>query len=132
MLATIIVTLIVFVGFLGAVSLLYSAATDMNLSPFATLLGSFVLALIFLGIQFLISPSIVAWSTRLQYLQPGQYPWLENTVKELATSSSIAMPKLATVPSPAPNAFVFGNSSSNMTLAVHEGLLRQLRMKSEA
>ncbi|MCJ7455988.1 zinc metalloprotease HtpX [Candidatus Bathyarchaeota archaeon] len=126
MLATIIVTLVVFVGFLGAVSLLYSAATDMNLSPFATLLGSFVLALIFLGIQFLISPSIVAWSTRLQYLQPGQYPWLENTVKELATSSSVAMPKLAIVPSPAPNAFVFGNSSSNMTLAVHEGLLRQL------
>lgn len=126
MLATIIVTLVVFVGFLGALSLLYSAATNMNLSPLSTLLGSFVLALIFLGIQFLISPSIVAWSTRLQYIRPGQYPWLESTVKELATGSGIRMPKLAVVPSQAPNAFVFGNSSSNMTLAVHDGLLRQL------
>jgi heat shock protein HtpX len=85
-----------------------------------------VLALVFLGIQFLISPSIVAWSTRLQYLQPGQYPWLENTVKELAGASGVEMPRLAIVPNPTPNAFVFGNSSSKMTLAVHEGLLKQL------
>jgi heat shock protein HtpX len=126
MLVTILLTLVIFVGFLGAVSVLYSAAAGMNLSPLDTLLGSFVLALIFLGIQFLISPSIVAWSTRLQYLQPGQYPWLENTVKELAGASGVAMPRLAIVPNPTPNAFVFGNSSSKMTLAVHEGLLKQL------
>ena len=126
MLATILLTLVIFVGFLGAVSVLYSAAAGMNLSPLDTLLGSFVLALIFLGIQFLISPSIVAWSSRLQYLQPGQYPWLENTVKELAGASGVAVPRLAIVPNNTPNAFVFGNSSSNMTLAVHEGLLKQL------
>jgi heat shock protein HtpX len=126
MLVTILLTLVIFIGFLGAVSVLYSAAAGLNLSPLDTLLGSFVLALIFLGIQFLISPSIVAWSTRLQYLQPGQYPWLENTVKELAGASGVAMPRLAIVPNPTPNAFVFGNSSSKMTLAVHEGLLRQL------
>jgi heat shock protein HtpX len=126
MIVTIIVTLVVFVGFVGAVSLLYSAAAGLNLSPLATLVGSFVLALFFLGIQFLISPSIVAWSTRLHYLSEGEYPWLENTVKQLATASAVPMPKLALVPNPTPNAFVFGNSSSNMTLAVHEGLLRQL------
>jgi heat shock protein HtpX len=126
MVVTILLTLVIFVGFLGAVSLLYSAASGLDLSPLDTLLGSFVLALIFLGIQFLISPSIVAWSTRLQYLQPGQYPWLENTVKELARASGVTMPRLAIVPNPTPNAFVFGNSSSKMTLAVHEGLLRQL------
>lgn len=126
MIATIVLTLVIFVGFLGAVSLLYSYATDLNLSPLATLSGSFVLALIFLGIQFVISPSVVAWSTRLHYLSEGEYPWLESTVKELAAASTVPMPRLAIVPSPAPNAFVFGNSSSNMTLAVHEGLLRQL------
>ncbi len=36
------------------------------------------------------------------------------------------MPRLAIVPNQTPNAFVFGNSTSRMTLAVHEGLLRQL------
>jgi heat shock protein HtpX len=126
MLVTIVLTLVIFVGFIGAVSLLYSTAADLSLSPLDTLLGSFVLALIFLGIQFLISPSIVAWSTHLQYLQPGQYPWLENTVKELAGASGVVPPRLAIVPNPTPNAFVFGNSSSKMTLAVHEGLLKQL------
>ncbi|TLM99597.1 hypothetical protein FDZ71_15560, partial [bacterium] len=126
MVVTILLTLVIFVGFLGAVSVLYSAASGLNLSPLDTLLGSFVLALIFLGIQFLISPSIVAWSARLQYLQPGQYPWLENTVKELAGVSGVTMPRLAVVPNRTPNAFVFGNSASKMTLAVHEGLLRQL------
>jgi len=126
MVVTILLTLVIFVGFLGAVSLLYNAASGLSLSPLDTLLGSFVLALIFLAIQFLISPFIVAWSTRLQYLQPGQYPWLENTVKELAGASGVTMPRLAIVPNPTPNAFVFGNSSSKMTLAVHEGLLRQL------
>jgi heat shock protein HtpX len=126
MLVTIVLTLVIFVGFIGAISLLYSAAAEFSLSPLDTLLGSFVLALIFLGIQFLISPSIVAWSTHLQYLQPGQYPWLEKTVKELADASGVAPPRLAIVPNPTPNAFVYGNSSSKMTLAVHEGLLRQL------
>ena len=126
MIVTILLTLVIFVGFLGAVSVLYSAAAGLNLSPLGTLTGSFVLALIFLGIQFLISPSIVAWSTKLQYLQPGQYLWLENTVKELAGASGVTMPRLAIVPNPTPNAFVFGNSSSKMTLAVHEGLLKQL------
>lgn len=126
MLITILVTLIIFAGFLGAVSLLYSAAVNLNLSPLSTLVGSFVLAFIFLGIQFLISPSIVAMSTRLHYLSEGEYPWLENTVKELAAGSEVPMPRLAVVPNPTPNAFVFGNSTSRMTLAVHEGLLRQL------
>ena len=126
MIVTIVLTLVVFVGFVGAVSILYSAAAGLNLSPLGTLMGSLVLALIFLGIQFLISPSIVAWSTKLQYLQPGQYPWLENTVKELASASGVTMPRLALVPNQTPNAFVFGNSSSKMTLAVHEGLLKQL------
>ncbi|HXZ97878.1 MAG TPA: M48 family metalloprotease, partial [Candidatus Acidoferrum sp.] len=126
MVVTILLTLVIFIVFLGAVSVLYSAAAGMNLSPLDTLLGAFVLALIFMGIQFLISPSIVAWSTRLQYLQPGEYPWLENTVKELAAASNVTMPRLAIVPNRTPNAFVFGNSSSKMTLAVHEGLLRQL------
>jgi heat shock protein HtpX len=38
----------------------------------------------------------------------------------------VKQPRLAIVPDQTPNAFVFGNSSSNMTLAVHQGLLSQL------
>jgi heat shock protein HtpX len=84
------------------------------------------LPILFILFQYLIGPAIVRMSTRLQYLQPGQNPWLETTVKELADKSGLPMPKLATVPDNTHNAFVFGRTANSATLAVHEGLLKNL------
>jgi len=83
-------------------------------------------AIIFILLQYLIGPAIVRSSTRLRYLRSGENPWLESTVKELATKSGMPTPKLAIVPDPTPNAFVFGRTTKDATLAVHEGLLTQL------
>ncbi len=126
MLATILITLFIFVGFLTAVSFFFSLATDLALSPASTLMGALVLALIFMLIQFAISPYIVAASTGLKYLNAGDNPWLEGTVSKLAIAAGVKQPRLAMVLDPTPNAFVFGNSSNNMTLAVNQGLLTQL------
>ncbi len=82
--------------------------------------------IIFILLQYLIGPAIVRSSTHLQYLRPEENPWLETTVKELADKSGIPMPKLATVPDNTPNAFVFGRTAGDATLAVHEGLLTKL------
>jgi heat shock protein HtpX len=76
--------------------------------------------------QYAVGPAIVATTSRLHYLQPGENPWLEKTVKELADKSGIPVPRVATVPNNTPNAFTFGRTTSSATLAVHEGLLRQL------
>lgn len=127
MLATILITLIIFVGFIAVVSIFFSYATDLSLSPIATLAGALGLALLFMLLQFAISPYIVAATTRLRYLQPGENPWLEGLVNQLAKAAGVKPPRLAIVPDQTPNAFVFGNSSNNMTLAVHEGLLAQLK-----
>jgi len=81
---------------------------------------------IFILFEYLIGPAIVAASTKLRFLKPGENPWLENTVKDLAGKSGIPMPKLAIVPNKTPNAFTYGRSSSNAVLAVHEGLLTSL------
>jgi heat shock protein HtpX len=81
---------------------------------------------LFILIEYAIGPAIVSLSTHLEYLKPGDNPWLENTVKEFADKSGIPMPKLAIVPNSTPNAFTFGRTSSSAVLAVHEGLLRQL------
>jgi heat shock protein HtpX len=81
---------------------------------------------IFILFQYLVGPAIVAATARLHYLKPGENPWLESTVKELAEKSGVPMPKVATVPNNTPNAFVFGRSASGATLAVHDGLLRSL------
>ncbi|UCE16827.1 MAG: M48 family metalloprotease [Candidatus Bathyarchaeota archaeon] len=84
--------------------------------------------IIFIMLQYLIGPAIVRWSTKLRYLTPeeiSQLEWASNAEK-MAQKSGISTPKLAIVPDPTPNAFVFGRTTRGATLAVHEGLLKQL------
>lgn len=90
------------------------------------LIFALVLTIIFILIQFLIGPVIVRASTNLRYVRSGEHPWLESMVEDLTQKSGIPMPKLATVPDNTPNAFVFGRTTRDATLAVHEGLLTQL------
>lgn len=85
-----------------------------------------IATLFFLLLQYLIGPAIVRGSTHLRYLKPGENPWLELTVNEMAEKSGIRLPRLAVVPDEAPNAFVFGRTGGDATLAVHEGLLKKL------
>jgi heat shock protein HtpX len=81
---------------------------------------------LFILFQYLVGPAIVAATARLHYLKPGENPWLESTVKELADKSGLPMPRVATVPNNTPNAFTFGRSQKGATLALHEGLLNNL------
>jgi len=98
----------------------------LQLDVFTGLLVALGGSALFILFQYAVGPSIVAATTRLHYLKPGENPWFESTVKEVADKSGIPMPKLATVPNNTPNAFTFGRTTSSATLAVHEGLLQQL------
>jgi len=120
MTVSILLITIIFATFLIALMLL------IRLPLIFALTFTLLATLTFILIQFLIGPAMVKWSTRLHYLKPGEHPWLEATVKDLAEKSAIPKPKLAIVPDPTPNAFVFGRTTRGATLAVHEGLLRQL------
>lgn len=123
---TVIIALVIFVAFIAVVSLFISYAVGVELDPLSILFGGFVLAIIFMLIQFAISPYIVRATTHLRYLQPGENAWLEETVSKLAQQAGVKEPRLAIAPDQTPNAFVFGNSSSNMTLTVNQGLLSAL------
>jgi heat shock protein HtpX len=123
---TVLITLVIFAGFIVVISFFISYAVGLEISPTATILGALGLAIVFMLIQFAISPYIVAATTHLQYLNPGENAWLEQTVSKLAQQAGVKPPRLAIVPDQTPNAFVFGNSSSKMTLAVNQGLLTQL------
>jgi len=94
----------------------------LNFSLIYALIGT----ILFILLDYLIGPSVVASSTHLRYLKPGENPWLESAVKELTDKSETPMPKLAIVPDKTPNAFIFGRTASDATLAVHEGLLTNL------
>ncbi len=106
--------------------LVFAIVYFLQLDVFTGLLIAVGGSALFILFQYAVGPSIVEWTTHLHYLKPGENPWLEKTVKELADKAGLPMPRLATVPSNAPNAFTFGRSTSGATLAVHEGLLRQL------
>ncbi|MEM2106057.1 MAG: zinc metalloprotease HtpX [Candidatus Bathyarchaeia archaeon] len=107
---------LIFAMFLSAIMLI------LNFPLIYAVIGT----VLFILLEYLIGPAIVASSTRLRYLEAGENPWLESTVKELAEKSGIPMPKLAVVPEDTPNAFVFGRTAKGATLAVHEGLLTKL------
>ncbi len=106
--------------------LVFAIVYFLQLDVFTGLVVALGGSALFILFQYAIGPAIVAATTHLHYLKPGENPWLEKTVKELADKSGLPMPKLATVPNNTPNAFTFGRSTSSATLAVHEGLLKQL------
>jgi heat shock protein HtpX len=120
MTVSILLVTTIFAVFLIAILLLFQLPLTYALA--FTLIG----VILFILIEYLIGPEMVRWSTKLRYLRPEENPWLESTVKELAQKSELPMPKLAIVPDRTPNAFVFGRTAKGATLAVHEGLLRQL------
>ncbi len=76
--------------------------------------------------QWAIAPSVIRWATRMRYLRPGEIPWLEMMVSEMAKKTGVPPPRLAIVENPTPNAFVFGRTTKSATLAVHSGLLEKL------
>ncbi|MEM3538323.1 MAG: M48 family metalloprotease [Nitrososphaerales archaeon] len=53
------------------------------------------------------------------YLQKGENPWLEGVVKDLSNKAGIPQPRLAIVNDSTPNAFVFGHTANDATLALH-------------
>ena len=106
--------------------LVFAIVYFLELDVFTGLLIAVGGSVLFILFQYAIGPAIVAATTRLHYLKSGENTWLESTVKELAKKIDLPMPRLATVPDNTPNAFTFGRTTSSATLAVHEGLLRQL------
>lgn len=116
MTASILIVSIIFATFLGVIVFILQLPIVL----------AFIATLLFLLVQYLLGPAIVRGSTHLRYLRPNENPWLESTVKELAEKSDVPTPRLAVVPDETPNAFVFGRTARDATLAVHEGLLKQL------
>lgn len=124
MTTTILSAGIVFAIFL--IILMYIISIFWHLPPLEMYGIAVIGSCFFIFFEYLIGPSIVSAATNLHYLETGENPWLEETVRNLADKSGLPMPKLAIVADETPNAFVFGRTAKSATLAVHEGLLRQL------
>src|SRR5207245_1295796 len=122
-------TVILLASLLSLLLLFILAVVDYALQAnsfpgaFAIVVG---LALLFILLQWLISPSIVRWAIRdRRPITAESNPWVYRTVEEVAKQAGVPTPKIWESGG-SPNAFVFGRTISSAELVVTQGLLERL------
>lgn len=85
-----------------------------------------VLAVLFMGFQYLIGPSIVSMVMRIKYVSEQEEPELHRQVAELAQKAGIPKPKIGISQLSLPNAFAFGRTLRDGRVCVTQGLQRLL------
>jgi heat shock protein HtpX len=105
--------------------LLFAVASYFNVGIFSIIgIG------IFMGfIQWYIGPLMLKWTTNMRPLQPGEMPWIEETVARICMENKVKIPKIMIANVGAPNAFCFGRTNNSATLAITQGLLNSLNQE---
>jgi len=85
-----------------------------------------ILAFAFLGIQYLISPSIVGWTMKIRWVSEKEMPELHRMVAELAESAHLPKPRVGISQLAIPNAFAFGRTRRDGRVCVTQGILNLL------
>ena len=85
-----------------------------------------IIAIVFLGLQYLISPAIVGWSMRIKWVTEKEEPELHKMVAELAQEAHLPKPKVGISQLSIPNAFAFGRTQKDGRVCVTQGILKLL------
>ena len=85
-----------------------------------------ILGFAFLGIQYLIGPSIVGWTMKIKWVSKKEEPELHRMVVELAESAHLPKPKVGISQLAIPNAFAFGRTQRDGRVCVTRGILNLL------
>lgn len=85
-----------------------------------------ILALFFVGIQWMIGPAMVGWMMKIKWVSEREEPELHQMVAELAQSARIPKPRVGISQVPIPNAFAFGRTQGDARVCVTEGIRRLL------
>lgn len=89
-----------------------------------------VLAVVLVGLQFLLSPLLVGLMMKVKYVSEKEEPELHRMVTELAREAGIPKPKVGISQISVPNAFAFGRTRHDARICVTEGI-RKLLDKNE-
>jgi len=84
------------------------------------------LAFVFLGIQYLIGPSLVSWTMRVKWVSETEAPELHRMVAGLAQTANLPKPKVGISELNIPNAFAFGRTQRDGRVCVTRGILNLL------
>jgi heat shock protein HtpX len=85
-----------------------------------------ILALVFIGIQYLIAPSIVSSTMRIRWVSEREEPKLHRIMDELARNAGLPKPRIGISQISIPNAFAFGRSTRDARVCVTQGILNLL------
>lgn len=85
-----------------------------------------VFALLMNGGAYWYSDKLVLKLARARPLEPGELPWLPETVAHLAQRANLPLPALYVIDSDMPNAFATGRSPQHGVVAVTTGITRLL------
>ncbi|MEO9276613.1 MAG: zinc metalloprotease HtpX [Nitrososphaera sp.] len=77
-------------------------------------------------IQWYVGPLMLKWTTNMRQLQPGEMPWIDETVAKVCMQNGVKIPKIMIANVGAPNAFCFGRTNNSATLVITQGLLNSL------
>ena len=80
----------------------------------------------FLGIQYLIGPSIVGWSMKIKWVTEKEAPELHQMVAQLAESANLPKPRVGISQLSIPNAFAFGRTQRDGRICVTQGIMKIL------
>lgn len=111
--------------------LLIAALTGLLFAIGAVIGGGALYLFAFLAIAmnlvgYWFSDRIALAASHARALKPGDAPWLEQIVADLARRAGVPLPRLYLVPSEQPNAFATGRNPRHAAVAVTQGLLEQL------
>jgi heat shock protein HtpX len=92
--------------------------------------GGMVLGLLvglgIVGASYWFSDKLAIRAAGARPLEPGELPWLEQTVASLSERAGIPMPRVYVSPNVQPNAFATGRNPSHAAVCVTAGLLQAL------
>lgn len=107
--------------------ILYGVITGVgNWMGIGNAVSYIILALIFLCIQYLISPSIVAWTMKVKWVSETEAPKLHRMVADMAEQAHLPKPKVGISQLAIPNAFAFGRTQHDGRICVTQGILNLL------
>ncbi|MGD1041330.1 MAG: zinc metalloprotease HtpX, partial [Dehalococcoidales bacterium] len=89
-------------------------------------LGYLILALIFMLVQYLVSPAIVGWTMRVKWVTEEEEPELHKMVSELAQEAHLPKPRVGISQINVPNAFAYGRTQKDGRICVTQGILKLL------
>jgi len=83
-----------------------------------------ILAILFMGFQYLVGPSLVSIMMRVKWVSEKEEPELHQMVTALSQKARIPKPKVGISQISIPNAFAFGRTQGDGRVCVTNGLLK--------